>query len=71
MAELHLATSAIASGKITTLTHEVSDDPVEGAALEVQRLPRAPGALLACDQHAHGNLRISVLQCTGRCCMLQ
>ena len=57
---LHLATGAIASGEITTLAHEVSDDTVEGAALEVQRLPGAPCPLLTCNQQAHGNLRRGV-----------
>merc|ERR1719476_983324 len=42
-----LAASAVASGEVASLAHEVRDDPMESAALEVQWLARLPRALLA------------------------
>jgi hypothetical protein len=37
----------VAAGEVTTLEHELGDDAVEGGALEVERLARLAGALLA------------------------
>lgn len=42
-----LATGAVAAGEVTALNHELGDDAVEGAALEVEGLARAASALLA------------------------
>ena len=33
-----LATSSVVVGEVTTLAHEVGDDPVEGGALEAETL---------------------------------
>ena len=41
-----LATSAVASGEITTLGHELSDYSVEGGSFVVERLTRLAGTLL-------------------------
>ena len=41
-----LATSAISSGKVTTLAHEVGDHTMESGALEVERLARPADTLL-------------------------
>ena len=43
-----LATTAITAGEVATLAHEAGDDPVEGAALVVERLARATHTLLTC-----------------------
>mmetsp|Transcript_68676 Transcript_68676/g.204355 ORF Transcript_68676/g.204355 Transcript_68676/m.204355 type:complete len:200 (+) Transcript_68676:146-745(+) len=42
-----LAARAVATRKVPSLAHEVLDDAVEGATLEVQRLARLARALLA------------------------
>jgi len=42
-----LATSAVAASEITTLAHEIVDDTMERGALEMERLARSAGALLA------------------------
>lgn len=42
-----LASSAVASGKVTALDHELFDDTMEGAALVVQRLASLSETLLA------------------------
>mmetsp|Transcript_28683 Transcript_28683/g.82417 ORF Transcript_28683/g.82417 Transcript_28683/m.82417 type:complete len:244 (-) Transcript_28683:38-769(-) len=42
-----LSAGAIAAGEVTTLEHEVGDDAVELAALEMQRLARLADALAA------------------------
>jgi len=45
-----LATSAVASGEITTLTHEVGDDTVELGALETESLlTSAEGTEVLCS----------------------
>ena len=38
---------AVAVGKVPPLQHEARDDPVEGTAQQVQRLPAGGRALLA------------------------
>ena len=44
-----LATGAIASSEVTSLKHELGDDPVEAAALEAEALlTRAKGAEVLC-----------------------
>ena len=47
-----LATSAVALGEVTTLEHELGNDPVEDAALEVQRLALLAHTLLAGAERA-------------------
>merc|ERR1719162_416995 len=42
-----LPARAVAAREVAPLDHEVGDDAVELAALEVQRLPRGRGALAA------------------------
>lgn len=42
----------VATGEVTTLEHELGDDAVEGAALVVEGLARAAGALLAGAERA-------------------
>eukprot|EP01084_Bolivina_argentea_P240318 403776_1 len=42
-----LTTGAVATGEVTALAHELSDDPVESGSLEVQGLPAGASALLA------------------------
>lgn len=41
------SSGSVSSREVSSLAHKVRDDSVEGGSLEVQRLPRAPGALLA------------------------
>merc|ERR1712050_533404 len=48
-----LATSAITTGEVTTLNHEVGDDAVERAALVVKRLARLASALVAGAERPH------------------
>ena len=47
-----LATSAVATGEVATLSHEASDDTVEGAALEVEGLAGATDTLLTSAESA-------------------
>ena len=54
-----LSSSSVPPGEIPTLAHELRDDPVEAAPLEVQGLPRASGPLLAGAEGAE------VLGCLG------
>ena len=48
-----LATSAVAAGEVTALAHELCDDAVESATLEVERLARPALALLSCNGWEH------------------
>ena len=47
-----LSTSAVLGGKITTLSHEISDDSVEGAALVAEGLAHLANALLTSAESA-------------------
>ena len=47
-----LATGAVSSGEVAALGHEASDDAMEGAALEVERLAGVALALLASAESA-------------------
>jgi hypothetical protein len=47
-----LSAGAVAAGEVTTLKHELGDDAVEAGALEVERLARLAGTLLASAEGA-------------------
>ena len=47
-----LAAGAVAAREVAALAHELRDDAVEGAALEVQALARPPRALFAGAERA-------------------
>lgn len=49
-AVLPFAPSPIAHGEVSALSHEVADDAMELATLEVERLPTVSDPLLACAQ---------------------
>lgn len=60
---MRMLTSAVAVGEVSSLDHEALDDPVEDAALEVQRLASAlPSASLAGAQLAEVVRRLQMRQ---------